>query len=126
CGSSWVTPWALGASSRWRCREQGLPLNVEADPRGPDQLSEVLLMRRDKGKRFLLETLEDRLTPSSYTIMGSGTTLTITQTAGVSAGTTSLDITDDPATGTITLSDTGGTDTVTLTTSGFSNLTVNL
>jgi len=70
-------------------------------------------MRQKNWKRPVLETLEDRLTPSSYNITGSGTTLTVTQTQSVSAGTTALTITDDPATGTITLADTGGTDTVT-------------
>lgn len=83
-------------------------------------------MQLKKSKRPLLEKLEDRTNPSSFTFTGSGTTLTITQTQGVNPLTTALTITDDGVGG-MSITDTGATpaSTVSLPASGFSNLTFN-
>jgi hypothetical protein len=73
--------------------------------------------------RLSLETLESRVNPAAFNFFGVGDTLIITQVGG-STG-TSLDISDDPATNTITLNDVT-VSTISLSTSGFNNLRLNL
>jgi hypothetical protein len=78
-------------------------------------------MRLNRSNRPSLEVLEDRWVPASFTWIGSGSTLTLTQT---SAAIGALTITDNVSS--VTVSDAGDGSTATVSLVGFSNLTVNL
>jgi hypothetical protein len=78
-------------------------------------------MRLNKWKRPSVERLEDRWVPASFTWIGSGSTLILTQTSSAIG---QLTITDNVSS--VTVLDSGDGSTATVNLVGFNNLTVNL